>query len=259
LDLSGLDQLLSDRTKVVSFVHQSNLLGTVNDAVALSARAREVGAWVVIDACQSVPHMPIEIKELGADFVVFSGHKMCGPTGVGVLWGTEAALDALPVFITGGSMIETVYFDHSTYTKAPQKFEAGTQMAAQVVGLAAAVNYLNRVGMPAIAEHEHLLTEQALAALNELKGVRIVGPENAHNRGSAISFVVDSLHPHDVGQVLDSRGVAVRVGHHCAWPTCRRFEVPATTRASFYLYNEASEIESLTSGIVAAQKFFGVL
>ena len=205
LDLTTCEQLIGEKTKVLSFVHQSNLLGTVNDVATLSARAREVGAWVVIDACQSVPHMPIDVTELGADFVVFSGHKMCGPTGVGVLWGTDAALAALPVFITGGSMIETVYFDHSTYARAPQKFEAGTQMAAQVVGLAAAVNYLNWVGMPAIAAHEHMLTEQALAALSELQGVRIVGPENAQNRGSAISFVVDSLHPHDVGQVLDSR------------------------------------------------------
>lgn len=259
LDLNAFAGLLTERTKVVSCVHQSNLLGTVNDVATVAARAREVGAWVVVDACQSVPHMPLDVTTLGADFLIFSGHKMCGPTGVGVLWGTDTALDALPVFITGGSMIETVYFDHSTYAKAPQKFEAGTQMAAQVVGLAAAVNYLKSVGMPAIAEHEHTLTELALAALSELKGVRVIGPTDAANRGSAISFVVDSLHPHDVGQVLDSRGVAVRVGHHCAWPTCRRFNVPATTRASFYLYNEASEIEALTSGIVAAQKFFGVL
>jgi cysteine desulfurase/selenocysteine lyase len=201
--------------------------------------------------------MPVNVVELGADFLVFSGHKMCGPTGIGVLWGTDEALAALPVFMAGGSMIETVHFDRSTYAKAPQKFEAGTQMAAQVVGLAAAVDYLSALGMSEIAAHEHRLTELAVAALSEIKGVRIIGPNNAVNRGSAISFVVDQLHPHD-GQVLDSRGVAVRVGHHCAWPTCRRFNVPATTRASFYLYNDESEIEPLVSGILAAQKFFGV-
>lgn len=259
LALDALPQLLSERTKVVSVVHQSNLLGTINDIAEISAMAKSVGAWMVVDACQSVPHLPLDVTTLGADFVVFSGHKMCGPTGVGVLWGTDEALDALPVFMTGGSMISTVHFDHSTYAKAPQKFEAGTQMAAQVVGLAAATRYLTNVGMAAIAEHEHRLTEVALSALTDLKGVRVIGPTDAENRGSAISFVVESLHPHDVGQVLDSRGVAVRVGHHCAWPTCRRFNVPATTRASFYLYNDVSEIEALASGIVAAQKFFGVL
>lgn len=259
LDVAALGNVITEKTKVVSVVHQSNLLGTINDIEPISAAARSVGAWMIIDACQSVPHMPMNVADLNADFLVFSSHKMLGPTGVGVLWGTDAALDALPVFITGGSMIETVHFDRSTYAKAPQKFEAGTQMAAQVVGLSAAVDYLNSVGMAAIAEHEHRLTELAVAALSELKGVRIIGPRSADHRGSAISFVVDDVHPHDVGQVLDSRGVAVRVGHHCAWPTCRRFNVPATTRASFYLYNDASEIEPLVSGIVAAQKFFGVL
>jgi cysteine desulfurase/selenocysteine lyase len=233
-------------------------LGTVNPIAAVTARARQVNAWVVIDACQSVPHMPIDVASLDADFLVFSGHKMLGPSGVGVLWGSDAALAALPVFITGGSMIETVHFDRSTYSKAPQKFEAGTQMAAQVVGLAAAVDYLTSLGMDEVAAHEHRLTELALAALQEVPGVTIVGPKDAADRGSAISFVLDQLHPHDVGQVLDSRGVAVRVGHHCAWPTCRRFNVPATTRASFYVYNDESEIEPLISGILAAQKFFGV-
>ncbi|MEN9710351.1 MAG: hypothetical protein RL441_343 [Actinomycetota bacterium] len=258
LDLTNLDSVINDRTKVVSVVHQSNLLGTINAVDVIIARAKAVGAWAIIDACQSVPHMPVNVVELGADFLVFSGHKMCGPTGIGVLWGTDEALAALPVFMAGGSMIETVHFDRSTYAKAPQKFEAGTQMAAQVVGLAAAVDYLSALGMSEIAAHEHRLTELAVAALSEIKGVRIIGPNNAVNRGSAISFVVDQLHPHDVGQVLDSRGVAVRVGHHCAWPTCRRFNVPATTRASFYLYNDESEIEPLVSGILAAQKFFGV-
>lgn len=259
LDLSNLDSVISERAKVVSVVHQSNLLGTINPLDLIIARAKAVGAWTVVDACQSVPHMPVRVADIGADFLVFSGHKMCGPSGVGVLWGTDEALAALPVFITGGSMIESVHFEHSTFAKAPQKFEAGTQMAAQVVGLGAAVDYLSGIGMDLIAAHEHRLTELAITALGEMKGVRIVGPTDASERGSAISFVVDELHPHDVGQVLDSRGVAVRVGHHCAWPTCRRFNVPATTRASFYLYNDESEIEPLVSGILAAQKFFGVL
>jgi len=258
LVVDNLADIITERTKVVSVVHQSNLLGTLNPVQLIGEQARAVGAWFILDACQSVPHMSVDVTTLGADFVAFSGHKMCGPTGIGVLWGSSEALDALPVFLTGGSMIETVYFDHSTYAKAPAKFEAGTPMSAQIVGLAAAVKYLSDLGMDAIAEHEHRLTAAALSALQQIDGVRIVGPTEALNRGSAISFVVDSLHPHDVGHVLDSRGVAVRVGHHCAWPTCRRMNVPATTRASFYLYNDESEIEHLVSGILAAQKFFGV-
>lgn len=258
LDVTSLESIITSKTKVVSVVHQSNLLGTVNPVGVISNRAKAVGAWFVVDACQSVPHMALDVTSLGADFVTFSGHKMCGPTGVGVLWGTTEALDALPVFITGGSMIETVYFDRSTYAKAPAKFEAGTQMAAQIVGLSAAVDYLRAVGMDNIANHEHELTEAALSRMSELTGVRVIGPTDSVDRGSAISFVVEGLHPHDVGQVLDSRGVAVRVGHHCAWPTCRRLNVPATTRASFYLYNDESEIDHLVSGILAAQKFFGV-
>lgn len=258
LDLTQLNSIVTDKTKVISVVHQSNILGTLNDLAPLSAAAKAVNAWFVVDACQSVPHKALDVASLGADFVAFSGHKMVGPLGIGVLWGSAEALASLPVFITGGSMIKTVHLESSTYADSPTKFEAGTPMAAQAVGLGAAARYLTSVGMDAIEAHEHNLTGLALDALQEIDGLTIIGPTDNVNRGSAISFVVKDIHPHDVGQVLDSKGVAVRVGHHCAWPVCRRYNVPATTRASFYLYNDETEITSLVEGIRAAQKFFGV-
>ncbi|MDD2858767.1 MAG: cysteine desulfurase [Candidatus Nanopelagicales bacterium] len=258
LDLSGLDTLIDDSTKVVSVVHQSNILGTINPVRRIMDRAHEVGAIGVVDACQSVPHMPVDVHELGADLVAWSGHKMLGPTGIGCLWGTPDILAAMPPFLTGGSMIEMVTMERSTFAPAPQKFEAGTPMVAQAVGLAAGVRYLEALGMSAVAEHEHALATYTLDALAALPGVRIIGPQSTIDRGSAISFVVDGLHPHDVGQVLDSRGVAVRVGHHCAWPTCRRLNVPATTRISPYIYNDTDDIDAAVAGIVAAQRFFGV-
>jgi cysteine desulfurase/selenocysteine lyase len=239
-------------------VHQSNLLGTVNPVGPIAARAREVGALVVLDACQSVPHMPVDVRTLDVDVVAFSGHKMLGPTGVGCLWGRMDVLEAMPPFNTGGSMISVVTMERSTFADPPQRFEAGTPNVAQAIGLAAAVQYLERIGMPAIAAHEHTLTEYALAALAEVPGVRVIGPTEARERGGAISFTVDGLHPHDVGQVLDDEGVAVRVGHHCAWPTCRRYSVPATTRASVALYNQPVDIDLLVAGIRRAQTFFGV-
>ncbi|MGB7979834.1 MAG: cysteine desulfurase [Candidatus Nanopelagicales bacterium] len=258
LDLAALDTLVTDRTRVVSFVHQSNILGTINPVAPLVQRARAVGALVVLDACQSVPHMPVDVGTLDVDLMAFSGHKMLGPTGIGCLWGRAEVLAAMPPFITGGSMISTVTMERSTFTDPPQRFEAGTPNVAQAVGLAAAVKYLDRVGMPAVAAHEHALTEHALAALAQLPGVRIIGPTDAVDRAGAISFTVAGLHPHDVGQVLDDEGIAVRVGHHCAWPTCRRFGVPSTTRASFGLYNQPFEIDLLAAGIRRAQEFFGV-
>ncbi|MFA7324711.1 MAG: SufS family cysteine desulfurase, partial [Candidatus Nanopelagicales bacterium] len=258
LDLSHIDTLIDGTTKVVSVVHQSNILGTVNPVRAIMDRAHAVGAIGVIDACQSVPHMPVDVKELGADLMAWSGHKMLGPTGIGCLWGTAELLDAMPPFLTGGSMIRTVEMERSTFAPAPQKFEAGTPMVAQAVGLAAGVRYLEAIGMADVAAHEHRLAQYAITALHALPGVRIIGPDNAVDRGSAISFVVDGVHPHDVGQVLDSRGVAVRVGHHCAWPTCRRFQVPATTRISPYIYNDTADIDEAIAGIQAAQAFFGV-
>lgn len=258
LEISALDSVIDDRTKAVSVVHQSNILGTINPVSSVMARAREVGAVGIVDACQSIPHLPVSIRDLGADLVAWSGHKMLGPTGIGFLWGTPEILDAMPPFLTGGSMIEIVQMERSTYAAAPQKFEAGTQMVAQTIGMRAAIEYLEALGMPAVAAHEHELTGYALDQLALIEGVTVIGPVDNVDRGSAISFTVDGLHPHDVGQVLDSRGVAVRVGHHCAWPTCRRFGVPATTRLSTYIYNDRSDIDEAMAGIVAAQQFFGV-
>ncbi len=258
LDLDALSSLLTERTKVVSVVHQSNILGTVNPVQEIARAAHAVGALVLVDACQSVPHMPLNVNELGADLVAWSGHKMLGPTGIGCLWGRAEVLDSMPPFLTGGSMIETVFMEGSTYAPPPQRFEAGVPMAAQAIGLAAAVDYLQAVGMPAIAAHEHALTQAAVASLVAIPGVRIIGPATTIDRGSALSFVVDGVHPHDVGQILDSLGIAVRVGHHCAWPVCRRYGVPATTRATFYLYNGLDDVIALTEGIHEVRRFWGV-
>jgi cysteine desulfurase/selenocysteine lyase len=258
LDLSDLDAVVDERTKVLAFVHQSNILGTVNPVDVLVARARAVGALVVLDACQSVPHGPVDLPTLDVDFAAFSGHKMLGPSGIGVLWGKRSLLESMPPFLTGGSMIETVTMTASTFAAPPQRFEAGTPPVSQAVGLHAAVEYLSGIGMAAVAAHEHRLTEHALERLGGLDGVRVIGPRDAVERGGAVSFVVDGIHPHDVSQVLDDRGVAVRVGHHCAWPVCRRYGVPATTRASFAVYNDLDEVDALVEGVVAAQDFFGV-
>jgi len=258
LEMDTLDRVIDASTKAVSVVHQSNILGTINPVRTIMARAHEVGALGVVDACQSIPHMPVDVTGLGADLVAWSGHKMLGPTGIGLLWGSREVLREMPPFITGGSMIETVFMEHSTYAEPPKRFEAGTPMVAQAVGLAAGVDYLQSVGMEAIEAHEHRLTAYALECLEEMRGVRVIGPRTSVDRGSAISFVVDGIHPHDVGQFLDDRGVAVRVGHHCAWPTCRRFDVPATTRLSTYLYNDTADIDVAVAGIRAAQDFFGV-
>ena len=258
LDLSDLDSVIDASTRVVSLVHQSNILGTINPVATVMSRAHEVGAIGVVDACQSIPHMPVDVHALGADLVAWSAHKMLGPTGLGMLWGRPDVLDAMPPFLSGGSMIETVFLEHSTYAAAPKRFEAGTPMVAQAVATAAAVGYLEGLGMDRIAAHEHELTGYALERFESLRGVRIIGPHCNVDRGSAISFVVDGLHPHDVGQFLDDLGVAVRVGHHCAWPVCRRYGVPATTRISPYVYNDESDIDVAVEGIVSAQKFFGV-
>ncbi|GDX31583.1 cysteine desulfurase [Actinomycetes bacterium] len=258
LDMSGLPDLIDSATKVVSVVHQSNILGTINPVAEIMDMAHAVGAVGVVDGCQSVPHMPVDVREIGADLLAWSGHKMLGPTGIGLLYGTAEILDSMPPFLTGGSMISTVEMERSTYAAAPAKFEAGVPMVAQAVGLGAAVDYLVNLGMQEVAEHELAMTEYSLKAITDLPGVRIIGPLDARNRGSAISFVVDGIHPHDVGQVLDNLGIAVRVGHHCAWPTCRRFAVPATTRISPYIYNDFRDIDAVAEGIVEAQRFFKV-
>ncbi|WP_017610566.1 cysteine desulfurase [Nocardiopsis xinjiangensis] len=257
LDLSDIGELVNERTRVVAFAHQSNVLGTVNPVETITARAREVGALVVLDACQSVPHMPVDVGELDVDFLAFSGHKMLGPNGIGVLWSRRELLEAMPPFITGGSMIGVVHMDHSTWAEPPQRFEAGVPMAPQAVGLAAACDYLSGIGMDRVAAHEHRLTEYALDVVGAVEGVRIVGPTETVDRGGAVSFVVDDIHPHDLGQVLDDRGVEVRVGHHCAWPMHRKLGIVATTRASFYLYNSVEDVDALAEAIRDAQRFFG--
>lgn len=256
IDLDSLE--LTDAVKVVSFTHQSNVTGAIAPVEELVRRAGAVGALVVLDACQSVPHMAVDFHELGVDYAAFSGHKMLGPSGVGVLYGRRELLAAMPPFITGGSMIETVTMEVSTYAPPPQRFEAGVPMTSQVVGLGAAVDYLNTFGMDAVAAHEHVLVEAALEKLSAIEGLRIIGPQTSENRGGAISFVVDGIHAHDLGQILDDEGVAIRVGHHCAWPLHRKFGVAATARASFALYNTTAEIDVLVAAIKRAQEFFGV-
>ncbi|MET9710807.1 cysteine desulfurase [Nocardiopsis alba] len=257
LDLSDLNEIVNERTRMVAFAHQSNVLGTVNPVAPITARAREVGALVLLDACQSVPHMPVDVAALDVDFLAFSGHKMLGPNGIGVLWGRRELLEAMPPFISGGSMIGVVYMDHSTWAEPPQRFEAGVPMAPQAVGLAAACDYLSKVGMDLVADHERALTEYALKQIGAIEGASIVGPNEIADRGGAVSFAVEGIHPHDLGQVLDDRGVEVRVGHHCAWPLHRKLGIVATTRASFYLYNTMEDVDALAEAIRAAQRFFG--
>lgn len=256
IDLDSL--VLDDTVKVVAFTHQSNVTGAVAPVSDLVRRAREVGAMVVLDACQSVPHMPVNFHALDVDFAAFSGHKMCGPSGVGVLYGKADLLADLPPFLTGGSMIEVVKMEGTTFAVPPQRFEAGTQMTSQVVGLGAAVRFLNKVGMENIHAHEQELAAYALDKFAEIPGLRIVGPETAEDRGAALSFVVDGIHPHDLGQVLDNEGVCIRVGHHCAWPIHRTLGVQSTARASFYLYNTREEVDALVNAIIHAREFFGV-
>ncbi|MEV0906596.1 cysteine desulfurase [Streptomyces hokutonensis] len=257
LDLTRIDELLDERTKVLAVAHQSNVLGTINPVRQLADRAHGFGTLVVVDGAQSVPHRPVDVRESGADFLAFSGHKMLGPNGIGVLWGRRELLAGLPPFLTGGSMIEIVEMDRTTFLPPPQRFEAGVPMTSQAVGLAAAVEYLEELGMGEVAAHEDRLTARALRLLQEVPGVRIVGPRDLTDRGSAVSFTVDGIHPHDVGQILDERGVAVRVGHHCARPIVRRYGIPATTRASFYVYNTPAEVDALVEGVRAAQTYFG--
>ncbi len=257
LDLSRINEVITKSTKVVAITHQSNVLGTVNPLETIVARAHEVGAVVVLDACQSAPHMPLDAQKLGVDFIVFSGHKMVGPTGVGVLWGRMELLMELPPFLYGGSMIESVTMEKSTYALPPAKFEAGVPNMAQVVGLGAAIEYLMAIGMKDIHDYEMELTAYGLEILKKIDTLKIVGPEDMLNRGSALSFTISDIHPHDLGQFLDSQGIAVRSGHHCAWPLAKKLKVPASTRASLYFYNQKSELDALAEGIIAAQKYFG--
>lgn len=259
LALTTLDELVTERTKVVAFTHVSNVLGTVNPVRELADRAHTVGAVVVLDACQSVPHLALDVRTLGVDLLAFSGHKMLGPLGIGVLWGRPGLLDEMPVFLTGGSMIETVKMEGSTYAPVPQKFEAGVPMAAQAIGLAAAADYLAELGMDRVTAHEAMLCEHLLKGLAQRPWVRSLGAAaGSPDRGATVAFVVDGVHAHDVGQVLDAEGVAVRVGHHCAWPLHRALGVAATTRASFAAYNTVGEVDALLAALDRVPAIFGI-
>lgn len=256
LDLSDIDTVITAETKVVALTHQSNVLGTINPLDAIVGRAHKVGAVVVLDACQSIPHMPIDARQLGVDFLAFSGHKSLGPTGVGILWGRGELLDELPPFLYGGSMIETVTMTDATWAPAPRKFEAGVPNMAQAVGLGVALGYLQRIGLSDIHVHEMALTEQLINGLQEISGLRIIGPTDLVMRGGVVSFTMADIHPHDLGQFLDAQGIAVRTGHHCAWPLNRKLGVLATTRASIYLYNDEADIDRLLAGVIAASRYF---
>jgi len=257
LDESNIDSLITSKTKIVAITQQSNVLGTINNLDRIIEKAHKVGAIVIVDACQSVPHIPVNVTKLGADFLAFSGHKILGPTGVGVLWGRYELLNNLPPFLFGGSMIENVTMTDATWAEAPRKFEAGVPNMAQVVGLAAGIKYLQSIGLEKVHEHEKALTAYLLNELNQIPGIAVVGPTDISLRGGTVSFTLDGIHPHDLGQYLDSAGIAVRTGHHCAWPLTRALGVPATTRASLYLYNDNSDIDALIAAIKDAKKYFG--
>jgi cysteine desulfurase / selenocysteine lyase len=253
---SAIDEVITERTKVVAFVHQSNALGTINPVERIVTRAKQVGALTVIDASQSAPHLPLDVQALGADFVAFTGHKLYGPTGVGVLWGRYELLAELPPFLGGGEMIETVDMTGTTFAAPPHRFEAGTPMIAQAVGLGTAIDYVSALGMEQIAAREHELVEHALAGLAAVDGLRMIGPATSIDRGATISFTIKGVHPHDVAQLLDEDGIAVRAGHHCARPVCVRYGIPATTRASFGVYTTTDEIDALVRGVERVKAMF---
>ncbi len=257
LALDELDDMLTGRTKIVALTHQSNVTGTIPPVAEIARAAHDKGALVLADAAQSVPHQPVDVAALGVDFLAFSSHKMLGPYGIGVLYGRAELLEAMPPFQTGGSMIEVVRMEGSTFLPPPQRFEPGVPAVAEAAGLAAAVDYLTGLGMGNVAAHEESLTAHALDTLREINGVRILGPDTTKDRGGAVSFEVQGVHPHDVGQVLDELGIAVRTGHHCAWPLHRALGVQASTRATFYVYNTHAEVDALAEGIRYAQRFFG--
>jgi len=258
LDLSNIDELVNEHTKVVSLVWVSNMLGTVNSVGEIARRAHEVGALVIIDAAQAVPQMPVDVASLDADFVAFTGHKVVGPTGIGVLWGRADVFGELPPFLGGGEMIETVTMQRSTYAGLPHRFEAGTPPIVEAVGLGAAVDYLTSLGMDAVAAHDRQITAYALECLNQVRGLTILGPAEPVDRGGAVSFELAGVHPHDVSQLLDSLGIAVRAGHHCAKPAHARFGVQSSTRASFSLYSTMAEVDALVDGLEHTKRFFKV-
>lgn len=258
IDISNIESVINEKTKIVAITHQSNVSGAITQLEPIVKRAREVGAILLLDACQSVPHMAVDVNNLDVDFLTYSGHKAVGPTGVGVLWGRSELLEKMEPMITGGSMIDHATIESATWAKAPKKFEAGVPNMAQAVGLGAALNYLTKIGMEKIHAHEEILVERALTGLQNISGVDIIGSKSSRNRGSAISFTIEGVHPHDVGQVLDDMGIAVRTGHHCAWPLMQELKLNATTRASFYLYNTPEEVDVFLDGINQVKKFFKV-
>jgi cysteine desulfurase/selenocysteine lyase len=258
LDLSEIRNAINSRTKIVSITHQSNVLGTINPIAEISKLAKAVNALMIVDACQSVPHLPVNVSELGVDFLAFSAHKALGPTGVGVLWGKAELLAELPPFLFGGSMIESVTMESATYAPAPRKFEAGVPNMAGVIGLGEALTYLKNISMESVAAHEAELTAVALERLSEIEHLTIFGPKEARDRGSIFSFAIDEVHPHDAGQVLDQYGIAVRTGHHCAWPLMKKFGLTGTIRASFYLYNDLADLAALVEGIEEVKRYFKV-
>ena len=258
LDLDAAQSIITERTRLVSITAMSNALGTIVPLDVIVARAKAVGALVLVDGAQSVPHMPVDVQSMGIDFLAFSGHKMLAPFGIGVLWGRLPLLDSMDPFMGGGDMILTVSMDHSTWADVPAKFEAGTPNVGDAVALGAAVDYLAALGMDEVRRHEREITDYALRRLADVPGVTIFGVPDAAGRGGVISFELEGVHPHDIGQVLDTRGVAIRTGHHCAQPVMLALNVPATARASFYIYNTTDEVDALASGLEEVGRFFGV-
>jgi cysteine desulfurase / selenocysteine lyase len=255
LDLAALPQLLGLRPRLVALAHMSNMLGTINPVAEITHQAHQAGALVLIDAAQSVPHMAVDVRQLGADFLAFSAHKMCGPTGIGVLFAREELLEAMPPFLGGGDMIKRVELRSFVANDVPYKFEAGTPAIAEAIGLGAAIHFLDRVGLDSVHAHEQQLAAHAIDRLEEVPGVKVYGPP-AEERGGVVAFTLEGIHPHDIAQLLDSEGVAVRAGHHCAMPVHQKFGIPASTRASFYLYNTLGEIDRLVEGLYGVKKRF---
>ncbi|MBV9773732.1 MAG: cysteine desulfurase [Gemmatimonadetes bacterium] len=257
LDLSALDELLTERTRLVSLAHVSNALGTVNPVRQIAERAHAVGAVMLVDGAQSAPHLPVDIPALGCDFYAFSGHKMCGPTGIGGLWGRRTLLEAMPPFLGGGDMIDVVELEGSTWAALPHKFEAGTPHIAGAVGMGAAADFLAGIGRDAVCAHERALVGYALERLAEVPDLRVWGPRDPAERSGVVSFTLADIHPHDLATILDAEGVAVRAGHHCTQPLMRRLGVSSTARASFYLYNTPAEVDRLADALRHARKLFG--
>ena len=258
IDLTNLDQVITKKTKIVAITHQSNVLGSILPVETIVKASHAVGALVVLDACQSAPHFALDVKKLDIDFLAFSGHKTLGPTGIGVLWGKFDLLEKLEPSLFGGSMVDSVTMESATWAATPRKFEAGVPNMAQAVGLSAAIDYLNQIGMHNIAQHEQDLTSYLLKGIVGISGVKVIGPVDMKDRGGVVSFTVDGVHPHDVGQVLDQYGIAVRTGHHCAWPLMRKLNLVGTTRASLYLYNSKSDVDSLLESIEKVKSYFKV-